>query len=240
MRLNSLSAVRWLTFDIIGTVFDVYSGLANGIRAGGKQFGIDLDAEGGALAWISGYGATVARVNDGQQPWTAPDRLLQDAFAQLLAKKGLPPLPANEMHVFLRAWRQLDVWPDVRCGMQRLHKRFRLAVLSNMSVATQRQLKRHANVPFDRLLSAASVKAYKPTPAVYRLAKNRLCATPSQIMMVAAHKYDLRAAKAEGFRTAFVRRPFELGPKGKIDTASESDFDINADDVEDLAAQLGQ
>ena len=57
--------------------------------------------------------------------------------------------------------------------------------------------------------------------------------------MVAAHNDDLVAARAEGFRTAFVARPHEHGPAQTIDRAAAHDFDIAAVDFTDLADQLG-
>ena len=59
-----------------------------------------------------------------------------------------------------------------------------------------------------------------------------------EVMMVACHKYDIVAAKAFGLRTAFVARPLEFGPNGKVDLRFEDQFDINASDFLDLAEQL--
>ena len=63
---------------------------------------------------------------------------------------------------------------------------------------------------------------------------------PSEVMMVAAHKDDLRAAQACGLATAFVRRPREKGPKVKVDVTPEPSFDYNARDFVDLAAKLSR
>ena len=61
---------------------------------------------------------------------------------------------------------------------------------------------------------------------------------PDEVMMVAAHPGDLRAAAAEGLRTAYVRRPDEWGT-GQADEPSPDDaFDVMADDMVDLAARL--
>ena len=57
--------------------------------------------------------------------------------------------------------------------------------------------------------------------------------------MVAAHLRDLRAAKAEGLRTAFVVRPGEFGPEGNPDLAPDESVDISANSFDDLAGQLG-
>jgi 2-haloacid dehalogenase len=57
--------------------------------------------------------------------------------------------------------------------------------------------------------------------------------------MVAAHNYDLRAARGEGLRTAFVPRPLEYGPGQTTDLVPEDDWDVVARDFVDLAARLG-
>jgi 2-haloacid dehalogenase len=62
---------------------------------------------------------------------------------------------------------------------------------------------------------------------------------PGQVMMVAAHKHDLFAARKCGLKTAFVRRPHEYGRNTNKDLADEPSFTLNADDMVDLAAKLG-
>jgi 2-haloacid dehalogenase len=57
--------------------------------------------------------------------------------------------------------------------------------------------------------------------------------------MVACHKYDLRGAKIQGFRTAFVARPLEFGPNGKVDIKFEPEFDLNVASFVELADKLG-
>jgi len=57
--------------------------------------------------------------------------------------------------------------------------------------------------------------------------------------MVAAHKPDLRAAAAQGLKTAFVKRPHEYGRNNNPDLASEVEFTVNAESFLDLADQLG-
>ena len=61
---------------------------------------------------------------------------------------------------------------------------------------------------------------------------------PAQMLMVAAHKNDLRAAAACGCQTAFIARPLEYGAKNPVDTLPEAEFTWNATDFIDLARQL--
>ncbi len=57
-------------------------------------------------------------------------------------------------------------------------------------------------------------------------------------MMVAAHKGDLRAAQAVGFRTAYVPRPLEHGPGVEVDRRPDPAFDVTAQDFLELAEKL--
>jgi len=58
-------------------------------------------------------------------------------------------------------------------------------------------------------------------------------------MMCAAHVGDLNAARGCGLRTGFIYRPNEYGPGGKADHARAGEFDVVANDIVDLATQLG-
>jgi 2-haloacid dehalogenase len=57
--------------------------------------------------------------------------------------------------------------------------------------------------------------------------------------MVACHNFDLMAARAEGYLSAFVRRPAEWGLAGPPDPVPNPADDILAQDFGDLATQLG-
>ena len=52
---------------------------------------------------------------------------------------------------------------------------------------------------------------FKPDPAIYRMAGTYLGLDGAEIMMVASHKYDIRAAAGLGFRTAFVAGRWNSG-----------------------------
>jgi 2-haloacid dehalogenase len=75
-------------------------------------------------------------------------------------------------------------------------------------------------------------KAYKPDPAVYRLALDLLGLNPRQTMMVAAHPWDLRSATEHGMRSAYITRPGEGIP------AADDSFDVYAKSLADLAELL--
>ena len=140
---------------------------------------------------------------------------------------------------FNRAWHRLQPWPDSVSGLTRLKTRYVLSTLSNGNVALLVNMAKHSGLPWDAVLSSELAKHYKPDPEVYLTAADLLGLEPEEVMMVAAHKGDLRAAAALGLKTAYVPRPDEYGPDREIDTTPDPDFDVVATDFNDLADKLG-
>ncbi len=233
------SSVKALTFDVFGTVADWRSSIIGELRELGKAKGIDADWPRFADAWRGGYGPAMDRVRKGELPWTNIDALHRTILDRLLGEFKIAALAEAEKDQLNRAWHRLAPWPDAVAGLTRLKNRFIIATLSNGNVALLTNMAKNARLPWDCILSAELAKRYKPDPGVYRMAADLLGLRPEQVMMVAAHKGDLRAAKAVGFKTAFVTRPQEFGPDRKPDLTPDPAFDIHARDFLDLAKQLG-
>lgn len=98
---------------------------------------------------------------------------------------------------------------------------------------------KHAGLPWDAILGAEPVRAYKPSPEAYLRTADILGVAPEECMMVAAHNSDLAAARDCGFRTAFIARPVEHGERQTTDTTAESDWTYSVDSIEALASELG-
>lgn len=231
--------VRALVFDTFGTVVDWRWSVARDAAALARRKGLTLDAEKFADAWRGGYGPSMNRVRTGELPWTKLDALHRMTLDGLLGPFGLTGLSDAELEAFNRAWHRLEPWPDSVPGLTRLKRRFIIAPLSNGNVSLMTHLAKHAGLPWDCILGAELARHYKPDREVYQSAFQILDLPPAAVMMVAAHLYDLRAAKAEGLSTAFVPRPHEYGPAGKPDLQPDASVDLTATDFNDLARQLG-
>jgi 2-haloacid dehalogenase len=98
---------------------------------------------------------------------------------------------------------------------------------------------KRAGLPWDCVLSAEVFRAYKPDPATYLGVAKVFDLAPEQVMLVAAHKDDLLAAKACGLQTTFIERPLEFGPNFlRKDLHREEFTNYHAKDLNDLATQL--
>jgi 2-haloacid dehalogenase len=122
--------------------------------------------------------------------------------------------------------------------MMLLKRKYVLSPLSNASFSWLIEIARFAGLPFDCIISAENAHWYKPRPEVYLTALDLLARKPQQVMLVAAHNYDLAAARSHGMRTAFIARPAEFGPYQTKDFRAEQEWDVIAEDMIDLAKKM--
>lgn len=237
--INALAAVKALTFDVFGTVVDWRTSIIEEGRALGRKKDIDADWVAFADAWRGKYQPSLARVRDGQAPWTKLDELHRASLDELLEEFGIAGLNEKEIVHLNCAWHRLKPWPDSVEGLARLKKKYILATLSNGNVALLVDMAKNAGLPWDAILGAEVARHYKPQPESYLTTAELLDLAPHECMMVAAHNGDLVAAGALGFRTAFVARPTEHGPDQKTDLRAEHDFDVVGESFIDLASRLG-
>lgn len=238
-----LEDIKALTFDVFGTVVDWRGSI---IREGqllqAKQ-GIQANWGDFADAWRRGYGPAMNKVRSGEMPWTKIDDLHRMILNNIAADFGLDALPEDELQELNRAWHRLSPWPDTVAGLHRLKSRFLISTLSNGNVSLLTHMAKNAGLPWDAVLSAELSGHYKPDPEAYLKAAELLSLQPSEILMVAAHPSDLRAAARTGMRTAYVVRPLERGPERAqtiIDNlADNSDFDLVVHSFIELAEALG-
>lgn len=238
MKERNLPDVRALTFDVFGTCVDWRSGVAAEGRRLGAMHGVEADWEQVADAWRALYMPYMDKVRRGELPWTNFDRLHRMSLDQVLHDLRIEGFDDAARDEFTLAWERLPAWPDAANGLTALRQHFTVATLSNGNRAQQQALMRFTGLPFQQLLSAEDFHHYKPDPEVYLGAAATLGFDPSQVMMVAAHKGDLRAAKAAGLKAAFVERPLEKGAGGAADRLPDEHADVQASDFLDLARQL--
>ena len=233
------SSVKALVFDTFGTVVDWRTSVTQEVEALARRKGLAVDGAKFADTWRAGYGPSMNRVRRGELPWTRLDVLHRMILDRILVDFGITGLSEAETDALNRAWHRLRPWPDAVRGLTRLKKKFMIAPLSNGNISLMTDMAKHSGLPWDCILGAELVRHYKPDREVYQSAADLLDLKPADVMMVAAHSGDLRAAKGVGLRTAFVARPLEFGTNGKPDLKADSPVDVSAKDFNDLASQLG-
>ncbi len=202
----NIERVRWLAFDVFGTVLDLTGSLEGPV-------GVFLRAQGSGMPAAEFY----AEWRDRQRIEQYQDNLLmlghsgyletcRRALVYCLRKHNVGHTEES-VREFLKVYEGLRPFEDAVEGLRRLSGRYGLLALSN---GGQRYLEEllgnNVPVPFDEIISVEQVGAFKPSPGVYRKAAQRLGCEPGEIMMVAAHSFDILGAQACGFRAAYVNR----------------------------------
>jgi 2-haloacid dehalogenase len=225
-----------LFFDVFGTLVDWRRGVAREAELVLKPLEVSLDWLAFADAWRDQYQPAMEQVRSGRIPYTKLDALHRRTLQTVLASLGVDNLGEQQLWRLTQAWHRLDAWQDVPAGLTALRQRFLIAPVSNGNTAIMCDLARRNDFRWDAILGADLARAFKPQPAVYLAAADAFNLQPRECMMCAAHSSDLKAAAANGLRTAFIARPQER--PGLSETVPSAAVDVIADSTLDLAAKL--
>ena len=232
--------IRACLFDVFGTVVDWRTSVSREFAAFAREKGISgIDPVEFAVEWRKLYHPSMEEVRSGRRPFTILDVLHRESLMKLLGRYRIVGLSDADIDHLNRAWHRLDPWPDGVEGLKRLKSKFIIAPCSNGNIALMVDMAKRAGLPWDCILGAETARAYKPMSEAYLASCRQLGLAPANVLMVAAHNHDLRAAKKNGLCTAFVARAKEHGPGQATDLAPEADaVDIAARDFVDLAEKL--
>lgn len=130
------------------------------------------------------------------------------ALASLLAENKIDPDGAK-MESVIQSFATLPAHPDVQEGIDLLLSRgLRVAALTNGCVETTRQMFAGAGLAekIEKFISIEEVKQWKPAAAVYAHAAKSLGVKPEELVLVAAHDWDIDGASRAGLQTAYLER----------------------------------
>ena len=155
----------------------------------------------------------------------------QAALKMVAARRGVE-LSEDRIKSVLSRIRELPPHREVPGALQRLAEAgVRLAALTNSTQqVAEAQLSNAGLGPlFEQILSADTVRRLKPAREPYLMAAQRLGVDPAQVLLVAAHAWDVAGAMHAGCAAAFVARP------GMVLDPLAPDPDIVATDLEEVA-----
>jgi 2-haloacid dehalogenase len=135
----------------------------------------------------------------------------------------------------LGSFARLPLHSDVAPGLTDLAAAgFRSVTLTNGAATVAGSLFEAAGLVgiFERLLSVDDAPAWKPSAAAYRWAADVCGVGPAEMMLVAAHPWDIHGATRAGLRTAWVNRANRQYP------AYFARAELTVSSLTDLAQQL--
>jgi 2-haloacid dehalogenase len=213
--IPGLQQVSTLAFDIFGTVLDLTGSITPPLRRflERRRAAVSADAFWGdwrARQRIEQYQDSLMQLGHAGYLETC-----RRALVYCLRLHGIA-FTEEEVRDLMQAWQFLAPHADCAEGLRRLKPRFKLVALSNGEQSYLEHLEANRmRFGFEAIISVQRAGVFKPHPAVYRTGAMALGVEPHQIMMVAAHAFDIMGARACGFRGAYVNRyrlPYEESP----------------------------
>lgn len=132
------------------------------------------------------------------------------ASLQMVADRHGVRLDATDRNAVGGAMTSLPAHDDVEPALRRLHgSGLRLAALTNSPQDAAVSQLTNAGIAglFDEIMSVEATGRFKPAREVYQSAAARLGVDTSDMVMVAAHDWDVAGAMRAGCRGAYLMRP---------------------------------
>lgn len=228
--------LKALAFDTGGTILDWHGGISRAFAAAGSRRGVVADWP----AITNEYRRRSLRKMIGQvNPAFDFDDVHRETLEEVVKDFGLEALTPEDRDAIWRAWYALDAWPDFPQVLARLRQRFTVVSLTLLTTSLVISVSRKNFLQWDAIISCQMTGFHKPHPEAYQRAAQWLALDPEEILMVACHNFDLNAARACGYRSAFVRRRAEWGPEQPPDPVPNPAHDFIVESFPDLAGRLG-
>jgi 2-haloacid dehalogenase len=158
----------------------------------------------------------------------------RDALTYALAAHGVD-LPEHERDEILSVYHELDVFADVREGMERLREAgYDLYVLSNGNPEMLSSMVDHADIEglLTDTISADEVETFKPDEKLYRHAAGRTDTQIEEMAHASALWFDVLGAQHAGMQGIWMDR------KGQPWEPFDGDPDLTVGTIHDVADEL--
>lgn len=208
--------IEAVLFDIIGTLVDengtVRADTSRALLASGHDIAVAPKL---ADDWVQRLDDRIAEISSGWRPWRPYDQLSRETLQGTLDKHNVR-LPGEVFGWLASVGHRLVPWPEAVRQLGDLAQVRPVFGLTNAGLAQVAEMSFYGGLRWHAVLSTERVRTFKPNPATYQLAIDTLHLHPPQTLFVAAHPWDLTAAKKLGFRTGYLPRP-HAGPPGPHD-----------------------
>ena len=203
-----------LTFDVVGTLIDFETGIADCLESVARTYGRSSDEsdQGDALPGRGVLLEAVGRAEERQQlqsPHLPYSQMLEPVYEEVAAELGLP-VGRTGSTVLRDSVPQWPAFPDAVETLAWLRERFRLVALTNSDVWGLERMSATLGAPFHDAVTAEDVGVNKPSARVFEYCRGRLSTgghVKGDILHVAQSQYhDIVPARALGLTTCWIER----------------------------------
>jgi 2-haloacid dehalogenase len=221
-----------LTFDCYGTLIDWETGILDALRPIFAAHRVDLIPD----QTLEQYGELESAAERG--PYREYKAILRAVLEGLGTRLGFTPT-TTELEQFSTSVKHWPAFPDSAAALQALHKKYRLAIVSNIDDDLFAHSARQLQVRFDWIITAQQARSYKPSLSNFRLAFERIGVPQSRILHVAQSLFhDIAPANTLGLSSVWVNRRHAKEGSGATPLA-QARPDLEVRDLRTLAEQIG-
>ncbi|KAF4993106.1 hypothetical protein FGRMN_6721 [Fusarium graminum] len=204
--MSQPTKIKAVFFDFMGTCLDWHSSVVQALPSAIPK----AEASKFALEWRRRYFIyNSKRLAQKLEPEDIDDTLIHvlDSF--------LDESPNYKSHFnsqvktgLIGAWHAQPAWPEVKQAIDSIRNDLDLDIFvhANGTTRLQLDLTRFAGLNFNMLFSSQLLGIYKPDPEAYNKALRLVKLKPEEVVLVAAHAYDLRGAQNVGMKTIYIHR----------------------------------
>ncbi len=200
----NLAAFDALSFDCYGTLIDWEAGIAAVLRRWADARGLAMSDE-ELLTAYSTHEAEAEVVH----PTALYPEILARSMRALGTQLGVP-VSDGEAEAFGASVPDWPAFPDSREALERLARRYKLIILSNVDRTSFAGSAERLGVTFTGIVTAQDVGSYKPSPRNFEalaVERERLGVPEGRLLHVAQSLFhDHVPAKARGLPTVWINR----------------------------------
>ncbi|KAJ0426818.1 2-haloalkanoic acid dehalogenase [Aspergillus carlsbadensis] len=230
--MSQLSSYRLLSFDVYGTLIDWETGILT-------AFQLTLDKNNTTIPAkrILEVYHDLERAQQNETPNMPYSQLLTTIHAPLSSRLGLQTPTEEESRSFGDSIGQWPAFSDTVKALERLSRRYKLVVLSNVDRDSFERTNAGSlqGFKFDLVITAQDVGFYKPNlrnfEYMLNAVKARFGVAPTEVLQTAQSQFhDHHPAKKIGLKSCWIERPGAI-----MGNRAEAAYDWRFDTLGDMA-----
>ncbi len=199
MKALDFDTFSALTFDCYGTLIDWETGVISALRRVLSAHRIDLSDD-----------EILGLFHEFDEDLISGEYVrYRNILAEIVRKFGahfrfLPaPIELNALASSVPKWKP---FPDTNPALEIMRPHYKLAIISNIDDDLFAETANQLQIPFDHVITAEQVRAYKPSWKNFHEAMDRLRLPGKEILHIAEGSGEIAPARSFGFSTVWVRR----------------------------------
>jgi 2-haloacid dehalogenase len=224
----AFSQFRCLTFDCYGTLIDWETGILNALNTAFAAHDRNIPAQ----PLLGAYADIEPQIqNDGYMCY-------REVLAEVMRRLGErfnTVFTTDEIASLAESIRDWQPYPDTVIALTRLKSRYKLAIISNIDDDLFAHSAKKLEVPFNQVITAQQVGAYKPSLRNFEVALQRIGLPKENILHVAeSTHHDIAPANILGIHSVWVNRRSITGKGASL--AANAKPDLTVPDLKTLAS----